>query len=127
MFADIITEGRPALFAAWPSASRTGDFDRAIESYRLAAADVEGIFLPVAAAWQAAMRRDPSIQLYADGLHPSPEGAYLAALVVYGGLLQRSPLDLPNVVRVSRSYTLSIPSDKAAILREVAAEALEMQ
>ena len=82
LFSDLMTSGQPALFSAWPSAQRVQDFPRAIESYRLAAADVGGIYVPVAAAWLAAWNRDASLQLYADGLHPSPAGAYLSALVV---------------------------------------------
>jgi len=89
-------KARPALFSAWPSAARIQDFDRAIESYRLAAADVDGLLLPVAAAWLAAWKRDSSISLYADGLHPSASGAYLSALVVYSTLLGKSPIGLPR-------------------------------
>src|SRR5688572_4915891 len=36
---------RPALFSAWPSQTRRQDFDRAIESYVLASAEVNGLFL----------------------------------------------------------------------------------
>src|SRR4051812_5272135 len=62
--------GKPALFSAWPTIDRRVDFPRAIESYRLAAADVNGVFLPVASAWLAAWTRDSSLPLYAgDGLH----------------------------------------------------------
>src|SRR6185295_18237328 len=57
---------KPALFSAWPSESRRQDFPRAIESYTLAAADVNGVFLPVASAWLAAWSRDASLRLYAD-------------------------------------------------------------
>src|SRR5688572_26189585 len=77
----------PALFSAWPTAQRRQDFPRAIESYQLAAQDVSGLFLPVAPAWLKAWESDAAIELYADGLHPSAAGAYLAALVIYGRLL----------------------------------------
>src|SRR5262245_28146207 len=70
---------RPALFSAWPTEARRQDFERAIESYALASADVNGVFMPVAAAWLSAWKRNPSLQLYADGLHPSLAGAYLSA------------------------------------------------
>lgn len=66
----------PALFSAWPSATRRADFDRAIESYRLAAEDVNGVFLPVAGSWKKAWETDPELQMYSDGLHPSAIGAY---------------------------------------------------
>jgi hypothetical protein len=123
---EIVRSGAsPALFSAWPSMSRTADFDRAIESYSLAAVDVNGLLLPVAASWLAAWRRDPSLQLYAsDGLHASAEGSYLAALAIYGALRQRSPVGLPNVVVTRTGEVLRVESARARLLQESAAEAL---
>lgn len=111
---------RPALFSAWPSASRRQDFDRAIESYTLAAADVSGVLLPVASAWLAAWERQSTIQLYADGLHPSVEGAYLSALVTYARLLGKSPKGLPARLRTLSGVTISIEANLAAVLQEAA-------
>lgn len=125
LFAGIIEDGRPALFSAWPSEPRRQDFDRAIESYTLAAADVDGILLPVAAAWLAAWRRDPALRLYADGLHPSPEGAYLSALVIYGRLLAKSPVGLPRGIRTRGGLTVLVSPENAAVLQAAAAEALD--
>jgi hypothetical protein len=113
-----------ALFSAWPAADRRGDFPRAIESYRLAAQDVQGAFLPVATAWLEAWERDASIQLYADGLHPSSAGAYLAALVVYGRLLNKSPRGLPAAVRLRGGAVFSVPTALAATLQDAAVDAL---
>ena len=97
-FAPLIAEVRatPALFSAWPHRRRLEDFQRASESYALAAADVNGILLPVADAWREAFRLVPSLDLYApDGLHPSPHGTLLAALVILGALTRQSPTLLP--------------------------------
>ena len=116
--------GVPALFSAWPSQARRQDFPRAIESYRLAAEDVDGVFLPVAGAWLEAWERDPSLALYEDGLHPSAAGAYLAALVIYGRLLDASPVGLPPAVRLRSGTTLSVPAPLAALLQEAAQAAL---
>jgi hypothetical protein len=81
---------RPALYAVWPTAGRQQDFPRAIESYTLAASDVNGLLFPVASAWLAAWQRDATLQLYAsDGLHPTITGSYLAALVICCSRLQR--------------------------------------
>lgn len=124
LFADFMTEGTPALFSAWPSSSRRGDFANAIESYRLAAVAVDGLFLPVASAWLAAWRFDANMQLYQDGLHPSAEGAYLSAATVYGALLGQSPLDLPDGVRTRGGLTVIIEPARAQLLRQAAAEAL---
>jgi hypothetical protein len=117
--------GVPALFSAWPSAARRQDFPRAIESYRLAADDVEGVFLPVASAWLAAWDRDPTLSLYADALHPSAAGAYLSALVIYATLLQATPVGLPAELRLRSGAEFSLPANVARVLQEAAAAAQE--
>jgi hypothetical protein len=115
----------PALYSVWPSASRREDFDRAIESYALAAQDVNGLLFPVATAWLAAWRRDPTLALYsADGLHPSVAGSYLVALVMYGVLFDRSPVGLPPRVRLVSGGQLGVTPEVAAVLQAAAAEAL---
>jgi hypothetical protein len=117
--------GRTALFSAWPQSSRVQDFGRAVESYTLAATDVDGVLLPVAAAWQAAWRRDSTLALYAgDGLHASTDGSYLAALVIYGGLLGTPPVGLPNAVTTRSGATLRLDATRARLLQDAAAEAL---
>lgn len=114
-------DATPALFSAWPNVSRLQDFPRAIESYRLAAQDVDGIFLPIASAWLAAWDRQPSLALYDDGLHPSQAGAYLAALVIYAKLLNQSPTGLPPSLRTRSGYQVTIDPEVATMLQEVAA------
>jgi hypothetical protein len=91
---------KTALYMVWPAAMRPDDFDRVSESYAIAAADVQGLLLPVGEAWRAATRRDPTLALYgSDGFHPTPLGTYLAALVVYHRLSGRSPVGLPSMLR----------------------------
>ena len=115
---------RAALFSAWPAEDRRQDFPRAIESYMLAASDVDGILLPVAGAWLLAWDADPSLGLYADGLHPSVAGAYLSALVIYARLLNRSPLGLPHRLRLRSGSTISVDSSLAVLLQHAAADAI---
>lgn len=114
-----------ALYATWPVRSRPQDFPRAIESYRLAAADVGGLLLPVSAAWLAAWRRDSTIALYDDdGLHPSPTGSYLAALVIFQGLTRQPALGAPSELRRENGEVLvTLSSRVARTLQEAAAEA----
>jgi hypothetical protein len=115
----------PALYSVWPSDARRADFDRAIESYALAAQDVNGLLFPVAAAWLAAWRRDSALALYSpDGLHPSVAGSYLAALVMYGVLYERSPVGLPARVRLASGAQLGVTPELAAVLQDAAAEVL---
>jgi hypothetical protein len=93
------------------------DYPRAIESYQLAAQDVQGLFIPVASAWLKAMEFDPELNLYADGLHPSREGAYLSALVVYASILKKSPRGIPAEIG-----GFQINEATAAILQSAAAQ-----
>lgn len=113
----------PALYAVWPSLSRSGDWDRAGESYRLAAEAVHGILLPAGEAWRTAWRADPGLQLYAaDGLHPSVAGTYTAALVIYARLLDRSPLGSPSTLTLRSGAVVRIDPAVALVLQRAAAE-----
>jgi hypothetical protein len=115
---------RPALYSVWPTAGRQQDFPRAIESYTLAASDVSGLLFPVASAWLAAWQRDASLQLYAaDGLHPTVTGSYLAALVMYAKILNRSPVGLPARLRLRSGAVIAIDPQAAVAMQQVAAAA----
>ena len=116
--------GRPALYMVWPMLERFGDFDRVAESYTLAAADVDGLLLPVGDAWRAAWRRDPDLALYGpDDFHPSVAGSYLAALVMHARLSGTSPVGAPARVRVG-GVVLGVDDATAAVLQDAAAEAI---
>lgn len=122
-FADAIhqVDAQVALYQVWPTSDRSGDFPRANESYRLAADTVHGLLFPVGEAWLAAQRIDPSIPLYAfDGLHPSGEGSYLAALVMYATLYGKSPLGLPPTLRLRNGSTFAVTGAAAATLQAAA-------
>ena len=114
---------RPALYMVWPSTSRSGDFDRVSESYRLAAEEVDGLLFPVGEAWRAAWRRGGAPPLYSiDGLHPTPEGSYAAALVIYARLSGRPPVGMATRLPLG-TRTLVVAGADVALLQEAAAEA----
>ena len=102
LFAERISAAgaRPALYSVWPAQENRAPSARAIESYRLASESVDGLYLPVGAAWQRALDADATIPLYsADGLHPSPLGTWLAALVLYERIVGKDARLLgPHVV-----------------------------
>ncbi len=51
---------------------------------------------PVGAVWRQVYDTEPGFDLWQlDGVHVSPEGAYLAACVFYAAIYDQSPLDLP--------------------------------
>lgn len=126
LFAPVIRSagGVPALFSVWPTSDRQVDFDRATESYQLAAHDVSGMLVPGGEVWRAAWRRDPSLQLYSpDGLHPSPLGSYAVALSMFGILYDRSTLGLPATISIGNSGLYSFSAASARIVQEAADEA----
>ncbi|HVE79943.1 MAG TPA: hypothetical protein VNA89_13845 [Gemmatimonadaceae bacterium] len=115
---------RPALYMVWPEAARTAAFPAVVESYTLAARDVDGLLFPAGAAWLAAWRRDAALPLYGpDEFHPSPTGSYLAALVVYARLFDRSPVGLPARLRLTTGAIVAVDPARAALLQAAAAEA----
>jgi hypothetical protein len=115
---------RPAVYMVWPSVSRASDFDGVVQSYRLAARQVDGLLFPVGEAWRAAGKRAPGVALYSsDGLHPTPAGSYLAALVMYERLYGVSPMGLPGRLTLSGGAPIDISDAEARLLQEAAQEA----
>ena len=115
----------PALYAVWPSAARSGDWDRVGESYRLAAGEVDGLLFPAGEAWRAAWARDATLPLYGpDGFHPSVAGTYAAALAVVAGLTGRSPVGLPAELRLRSGARVALPPATADLLQRAAEEAI---
>lgn len=126
-FADLARSrgAKPRLLMVW-SAGRFG-LHEVIDSYAAAAAAADAPALPAGAAWAAAWRRKAGLALHArDGLHPSRLGTYLAALVVYAGVRDVSPLTLPSSVVVARKR-FTVSRHNAQILRAAAAEAVASQ
>lgn len=80
---------RMALYMVWPSKARSFDFESVIKSYTNAARRSSSILCPAGRAWLVAWSRDPALPLYdKDEFHPSITGSFLAALVIYGTLVE---------------------------------------
>jgi hypothetical protein len=115
---------KPALYMVWPATARSQDFDGVAESYRRAATISKGLLFPVGEAWRAALRRDPKLELYSpDGLHPTAAGSYLAALVIYQQLYERSPIGLPFRLDVRSGNDLELTAEQSRVMQEAAVEA----
>jgi hypothetical protein len=113
----------PALYMVWPTADRVQYFDAVRDSYRAAAEAVNGVFLPAGEAWVSAWARDSTLSLYAwDGLHPSPTGTYLAALVLYERITGHDARALPPRA-VVQGTTLSLSEATVRLLQAAAHEA----
>jgi hypothetical protein len=90
------TAARTSLYMVWPSRTRMQDFEGVSHSYAAAAREVHGLLFPAGDAWRAVWARDASLELYGpDGLHPSPLGTYVAALVIVKTAFGISPQGLP--------------------------------
>lgn len=108
------TRAKIALLTVWPSRARSGDFDRVIESYRLAAEAVGGVVIPAGVAWKQVLEQRPDIALYSeDGFHPSKTGSYLMALTVYRTLVG----PLPSARDDAQRYLVSVVAGIAAAPR----------
>jgi len=112
---------KAAMYQTWPPVDRPNQFAGSIESYELAAADIGGEVFPVARAWLATWERDRDIQLYSDGLHASVAGSYLAAIVMYACIFDRTPVGLPSAVRTRGGVVIRIDPGVARTLQEAAA------
>jgi hypothetical protein len=112
---------KAAMYQTWPPVDRPNQFQGSIESYELAAADIGGEVFPVARAWLAVWERDPNIALYSDGLHASVAGSYLAALVMYADIFDRTPVGLPATVRTRGGAVVRVDPALARTLQEAAA------
>lgn len=126
LFAPLIrgSGGMPAMLGVWPTIDRLVDFDRATESYQLAAQDVNGAMIPSGEVWRAAWKRDSTLPFYStDGLHPSPLGSYAMALSLLGILYDRSVVGLPATLQLSTGERLAIDPGVAAIVQQAADEA----
>ena len=84
------SQAQAALFMTWPAVASGDVWNNVRESFRLAAAAVDGVFLPAGEAWHIALADHPGLPLYGpDGFHPSPMGSFLAALEIYERLTGR--------------------------------------
>ena len=109
--------GRPALYMVWPPVG--GSWDGVVAAYTDAAAASDAALLPAGRAWQAVLAAHPEIALYGpDQFHPTRAGAYLAALVIFGGLADRATEGLSQQRPID-----GIPAQAAAALERAADEA----
>lgn len=122
---------QPILYPTWTrqAGERTyamndtpDDVDQAFELLDKITADAAGEAgiprAPTHSAFELVRQHHPSINLYeADGNHANDVGVYLAALVLYGVLIDD---DLPAAPWVPDT----VPEDLAQPLRDIAAQAL---
>ncbi len=113
---------RSALFMVWPADENRASFDAVRTSYRNAALEVGGLFIPAGEAWRTAWAADSTLRLYGDdGFHPSALGTYVAALVHFEMLYDRPATELPDTAKVD-GHVLNVPPATVALLQQAAHE-----
>ena len=125
-FGELIRENgaEPALYMVWPSSTRAADRQRVAESYRLAARGCGCRLFPAGEAWQAAWKKNGRLSLYgADGFHPSREGTFLAALVIWSALTGESPDAAPSELTLRDGTVVRISAKVLPVLVDAAREA----
>ena len=80
--------------------------------------------LPVGTAMYYARKEIPNINLLSDGHHLGPVGQYLAACVLYGKVMKRSPEGLASNLQ---SIALNLPKDIAEKLQKAAWESINSE
>jgi hypothetical protein len=114
---------KTAVFQTWPLAGPVW-FTNIGESFRLAAASVNGVLMPVGDAWLRALTEDSTLPLYSgDGLHPSSLGTFLAALVIYERVTGRDARTLPAKA-IANAREFEYPEEKIRLLQRAAHEAV---
>lgn len=108
----------PVMYMVWPFASRTFDFPGVLQSYRNAASAINGIFAPAGDGWTAF--GDLNALYSADGLHPTVQGTYIAALVLLERIRGIRPDQLPATIPGS-----SISESEVRALQQAARRALD--
>jgi hypothetical protein len=108
----------PVLFPEWPRRG-VSETDRIHDLHESIAAVAPACVAPIGHAWDLAAQRHPFLILHAgDGNHSSPQGAYLAALVLYATLTGASPRQLPDLAT-------GIDTGVQQQLRQVAADTVQ--
>lgn len=118
--------GMPVLFLTWGRKGASGgpepqEQKALLDAYLDLARREKAAVAPVGIAWENCLKRHPGIPLYqADGRHPTAEGSYLAACVMYCTLFGKSPAGLPGKLSLKGVILCSIPADRARKLQTVA-------
>jgi hypothetical protein len=113
--------GRTYLFCTWahkdmPKKSQ----DEITAAYSEVARQIGGELIPVGPAWEAVRAIAYSPELFShDGSHPSPEGVYLSACVIYATLTGHSPVD--------NTYRHTFRSHHPVVIKNYVAHLLQVE
>ncbi len=104
---------RPILAMSWAYADRPEMTEELAAAYAQAGAENDCAVIPIGSGFARALTERPDLVLHApDRRHPSLEGTYLMAAMIYAALFGASPLEL--------TYAAGLDEATARFLREVA-------
>ncbi len=103
----------PILFMTWPYKNKP-EMQQQLEKEFFIASKLNKLrMIPAGQAFLYINQNFPNINLYTDDLrHPSKEGTYLAALMIFTSLSNKTP--------IGNSYTMDLDPEVAEILQKVA-------
>lgn len=123
---------KPVLFMTWAHAEQTDGnkvrlqtamHEDTAKTYCKAAINSKAKVAPVGEAWRRWYAKHPNAPLHTkDMSHPTPEGTYLAACVIYSTITGKSATSIP--VRL-KSSPVRISAAKARELQKIAAATLK--
>lgn len=119
---------KPVVFSTWCMSDRPEDQNQISSMCSTLANMIDADLARVADCWSNAKQTAPSINLYKDRIHPSPEGSYLAACCFYSLFARKSPVGLSAVIphpeqakMLDPSVALQLQNIAASINEEIIA------
>ncbi len=125
--------GKTVLMLTWARQSSPQHQATLTNAYMSIGKELGVHVAPVGLVWKEVNERNKDIELFMeDGSHPGPQGTYLAACVMYTTITGKSPVHLPNLLKVPKmsmegkpvkkegAYsTIELNQDEAALIHEV--------
>lgn len=109
----------PVLFPEWPRRG-INETSLLIDTYVSIARKEPACVAPIPHAFDLTLARHPALtMLDADGNHSAPAGAFLAALMLFATIADRSPVDLPTLALTN------VDSETQRMLRAIATETVQ--
>ena len=98
------------------------------KGYQEIANELDASVIPVGPIWMRAKELRPDLNLYFDNKHPSPDGSYLIALIVYQTLTGNSINQISNRVTTIDSdgeklYLSFVLKENAVFFQQLVTEA----
>ena len=87
--------GKTVVFENWVHKGVERDYEPMQATYRRIVERTHGELAPIGTAWKRCLTEHPEIKLYLDDRHPSDEGSYLTACVLYDVLYKKKSQALP--------------------------------